>query len=247
MPFSCRLAPETAKVPRLAMICWFLALTIGQSVMLTYGWQRDVPQRAGPPVLWPEGSRLARNQSGDSLLLFVHPRCPCTQATTGELERLLSSFQTTGRLDRLELWVVAAIPRGATKEWTSTSLIERSSRLPKAKLCLDYGGIEALRFAALASGTVMLYSADGRLRYSGGVTAARGHAGANAGIATLARLLTGESGSMCALPALGCRLVLEDPNPRGEIARLADARSCGNAGKCPPTNSIASPAESHDP
>jgi hypothetical protein len=247
MPFSCRLAPETANVARLAVICWFLALTIGQSVMLAYGWQREVPQGAGPPVRWPEGTRLVRNQSGDSLLLFVHPRCPCTQATTGELEKLLSSFQTTGRLDRFELWVVAAIPRGAPEEWTLTILIERSLRLPKARLCLDYGGIEASRFAALTSGTVMLYSADGRLRYSGGVTAARGHAGANAGIATLARLLNGESGSTSALPALGCRLVLEDSNPRGDLARLADARSCYSAGKCPPTNSIASPAESHDP
>jgi hypothetical protein len=247
MPFSCRLAPETAKVPRLAVICWFLALTIGQSVMLTYGWERDVPQGAGPPVQWPQGTRLARNKSGNSLLLFVHPHCPCTQATIVELERLLTSFQSTGRLDRLELWVVAAIPRRAPKEWTFTSLIERSLRLPKAKLCLDLGGIEASRFAALTSGTVILYSPDGRLRYSGGVTAARGHAGASAGIRALARLLTEGSGPTSAVPALGCRLVLEDPNPGGDIARLADARSCGNALDRPPTNSIASPAGSHDP
>jgi hypothetical protein len=247
MPFSCRLATETAKVPRLAVMCWFLALIIGQSVMLTYGWERGVPQGAGPPVRWPEGTQLARSEGGDSLLLFVHPNCPCTQATIVELERLLSSFQSTGRLDRLELWVVAAIPRCAPKKWTFTSLIERSLRLPKAKLCLDHGGIESSRFAALTSGTVMLYSPGGRLRYFGGVTAARGHAGANAGIATLARLLTGESGSTSAVPALGCRLALEDPNPGGDIARVADARSCGNAGNRPPTNSIASAAESHDP
>jgi hypothetical protein len=247
MPFSCRLAPETAKVPLLAVICWFLALTIGQSVMLTYAWERDVPQGAGPPVRWPAGTGLARNESRDSLLLFVHPHCPCTQATIVELERLLTSFQSTGRLDRLELWVVAAIPRRAPKEWTSTSLIERSLRLPKAKLCLDHGGIEASRFAALTSGTVMLYSPGGRLRYSGGATAARGHAGANAGIATLARLLTGESGSTNAVPALGCRLVLENPNPGGDIARPALARSCGNALDRPSTNSIVSPAENHGP
>jgi hypothetical protein len=215
--------------------------------MLTYGWERDVPQRAGPPVRWPKDTRLARNKSGDSLLVFVHPHCPCTQATIVELERLLSSFQSTGRLDRLELWVVAAIPRRAPKEWSFTSLIERSLRLPNAKLCLDDGGTEASRFAALTSGTVMLYSPGGRLRYAGGVTVARGHAGANAGIRALARLLTGESGSTSAVPALGCRLVLEDPNPGGDIARLADPRSCGNAGNRPPTNSIACPTESHEP
>jgi hypothetical protein len=235
------------KVPLLAVFCWLLALIIGQSVMLTYGWERDVPQGAGPPVQWPEDSRLSRDRSGDSLLLFVHPHCPCTQATIVELERLLTSLQGNGRLDRLELWVVAAIPQRAPMEWTFTSLIERSLRLPKAKLYLDYGGIEASRFAALTSGTVMLYAPGGRSRYSGGVTAARGHVGANAGIRALARLLTGESGSMSAVPALGCRLVLEDPNRAGDIARRADARSCDSALDPPPTNAIASPAESHDP
>ena len=73
MPFSCRLAPETAKVPRLAVICWFLALTIGQSAMLTYGWQRDVPQGAGPPVRWPEGTRLAQPERRFTLAVRPSP------------------------------------------------------------------------------------------------------------------------------------------------------------------------------
>ena len=51
----------------------------------------------------------------------------------------------------------------------------------------DDDGAEARRFGAETSGQTLLYDARGALAFSGGITGARGHAGDNAGRASLRR------------------------------------------------------------
>jgi hypothetical protein len=53
----------------------------------------------------------------------------------------------------------------------------------------DDSGREAGRFGAATLGQTLLYDADGSLLFSGGITAARGHAGDNAGRSELVSLL----------------------------------------------------------
>jgi hypothetical protein len=59
----------------------------------------------------------------------------------------------------------------------------------------DDDGREARRFGVEASGETLLYDADGSLLFSGGITAARGHAGDNAGRTELVSLLNHEPSS----------------------------------------------------
>ena len=76
----------------------------------------------------------------------------------------------------------------------------------EGQTCLDEGGVEASRFGAATSGQAILYDGDGRLVFSGGITAARGHFGDNAGSQALARLLIDGMPSRPHTPVFGCAL-----------------------------------------
>jgi hypothetical protein len=57
--------------------------------------------------------------------------------------------------------------------------------IPGAHLLEDPGGVESIRFGATTSGQVVAYDPTGRLVFTGGLTASRGHEGESDG----ARLL----------------------------------------------------------
>jgi len=71
----------------------------------------------------------------------------------------------------------------------------------------DDDGVEAARFGAATSGQVILYDRDGRLLFSGGITASRGHAGDNDGRDAIVSLLGGGRGTRHSSPVFGCSLL----------------------------------------
>jgi hypothetical protein len=71
---------------------------------------------------------------------------------------------------------------------------------------IDEAGREAARFGATTSGHVLLYDRGGRLRFSGGITASRGHVGDNAGRAALLGLLIHGETERERTPVFGCPL-----------------------------------------
>ncbi len=58
----------------------------------------------------------------------------------------------------------------------------------------DDDGAEAKRFGAETSGQTLLYDERGTLAFSGGITGSRGHAGDNAGRASLLALINRRAG-----------------------------------------------------
>src|SRR5690606_38939176 len=135
---------------------------------------------------WPEASSIVRHAQRPTLLLFLHPHCACSRATVEELERL-NTLAPSSSLPAI--YIVASAPPDVGDHWWSSSLMGRTARLPNARIINDAGGVETTRFGARLSGTVLLYSVDGRRLYAGGVTMARGHDGHNAGIQSVANLL----------------------------------------------------------
>jgi hypothetical protein len=137
------------------------------------------------PGLWPVSTALPRADGGRwTLLLFAHPKCPCTRATVGEAEIVLARHA-----ERVRACVVFVRPEGVPEGWERSGLFERASKIPGTAVRVDEGGREAARFGALTSGTVLLYDPEGRLRFEGGITASRGHSGDNAGRAAVEALL----------------------------------------------------------
>jgi hypothetical protein len=118
-----------------------------------------------------------------------------------ELERLLAACR--GRADVRALFVA---PEGTPPGWAATPLRERAASVPGVVVADDPGGVEALRFGAATSGTALLYGADGRLAFRGGITLARSHEGDNPGRDALTALLTGGRPGTIETPVFGCPL-----------------------------------------
>jgi hypothetical protein len=108
-----------------------------------------------------------------------------------------------GRVDAHVLFVQ---PARMDSAWVESDLWRRAAAVPGVHAVRDPGGEEARRFGALTSGHALLYDADGALRYSGGLTASRGHEGANAGATAVRDLLTRDEANLAAAPVYGCPL-----------------------------------------
>src|SRR4051812_9952620 len=151
---------------------------------------------------WPAGSRVPLAADGPTLVMAIHPGCPCTRASVTELARVLARGATPARAD-----VLVYRPEGRDRD--DGPLVRRLAAIPGVVLRDDPGGVEAARFGALTSGTVAVYAPDGRRLYRGGITGARGHEGDNRGAEALAAALAGEP-TDAELPTFGCAL---DPPP----------------------------------
>src|SRR2546430_14419966 len=101
--------------------------------------------------------------------MFAHPWCPCSRASVGELAQIMS--KADGRLDALVLFHQ---PSADDEDLAATSLWQSASAIRGVTVKVDRDGEEAQRFGAATSGHIVLYDANGLLRFSGGITNARG-------------------------------------------------------------------------
>ena len=148
----------------------------------------DYELRAGHighvPAIWPHQTSLEHSEPLFKLVMFIHPRCPCTGASLGELSKLMPRLGADGRSiqrDALRVHVVVVKPELTDAAFSDTLLVARALDIPGVQLIFDHGGVEAERFGAQTSGHTVLYSPDGRLLFAGGITGTRGHAGDNEG------------------------------------------------------------------
>ena len=158
-----------------------IAIVAGMGILWRYSL---TPGGVGTPrALWPTQSRLARKSGSLTLVMVVHPRCPCTRASIAELETLMT--QARGRLNAD---VIFLKPSGFSDHWTRTSLWRSVVAIPGINAMVD-DGREARMFGAATSGQTMVYDRVRHLLFSGGITAARGHYGDNASESAIAALL----------------------------------------------------------
>jgi hypothetical protein len=161
--------------------------------------------QTGEREAWPSGSQLERETGRATLVLACHPQCPCTRATMDELNKLLVRCQ-----GKLKVHALFYKPRGAAEKWAHTGLWQTAAELPDVTVHSDDGAREARRFGMNTSGQVQLFAADGRLLFSGGITAARGHSGDNRGSSLIRTLVLDPSNapaqSVATTPVFGCGL-----------------------------------------
>jgi hypothetical protein len=184
-------------------VAWALACLVGLAAM------GRLSQQAGPrePVGGAAATDLARlDLDGErfTLVMVLHPRCPCSQASLAELERLQARLE-----GRLAVRLVFVVPEGAEAGFAATSLVERARRLPDAEVLLDRGAL-ALALGASTSGAARLFAPDGALRFQGGLTVARGEEGQSASaLAVEALVRAGPAAPLRAVaeaPSFGCPL-----------------------------------------
>jgi len=191
------------KYPRRVLIIfvvlWFLSVGVGMGVMVSYSLSPGAS--ASPPREWPTDSQIERTPGRATLLMLAHPHCPCTRASIGELALVMAHCQ--GRVTATVLFVK---PKGFSDDWEKTDLWNSAAAIPGVKVVSDDESIEAFRFHAVTSGQTVLYDAEGRLLFSGGITGARGHSGDNAGRSAIVSLLTRGEADRSSTFVFGCSL-----------------------------------------
>ena len=186
------------------LLAWVLVAGVGFATLALY--ETEAGDNGAAPDAWPRASALPAPGERPALVVLAHPQCPCTRATIAELERLMRRVH--GRTDAYVLFLQ---PEERDEDWVESDLWRRAAAIPGVRAVRDPGGHEARHFGAATSGHAVLYDAGGRLRFSGGLTASRGHEGDNEGRAALTQLLTEHDADREATPVYGCPL--QDPEP----------------------------------
>jgi hypothetical protein len=201
--------PQKRRVPRVAIAIvvalWAGAAIAGMGFLLAY------QQRAGSalvgPQTWPNESVVQRSSTVPTLVMVVHPKCSCSRASMAELAKLMTRLP--GKVSAHVLFVK---PDGVEDDWEKTDLLQSARRIDGVSVQVDAGGVESRRFGTLTSGQVYLYGTNGALLFTGGITAARGHHGDNAGSDLVSQIVTGASNGRSdtlATKVFGCEI--QDP------------------------------------
>jgi hypothetical protein len=183
-----------------AVILWVPAVAVGVGVLLQYS---NTPGRlAAPPRAWPHNAGVRPVPGQSTLLVFAHPQCPCSRATIGELALIVAQSRV-----HVNAYVLFYAPQSMGEAWTRSDLWKDAAAIPGVHAIEDHDGLEVRRFGASTSGQTLLYDTNGHLVFNGGITAARGHLGANDGMDAVESMLEHGSAKHHTAPVFGCSLL----------------------------------------
>jgi hypothetical protein len=149
---------------------------------------------------WPQNCVIPIDGRHPTLLMFLHPLCPCSSASIDELREIAARCGDRARLHAVML-------RTDSLERAGACVVERSlADVPGIQIWQDKGGAVARRFGVLTSGHVLLYDPSGRLTFSGGITPFRGHRGDNLGKSALLAAILNDRCDRAPTPVFGCPL-----------------------------------------
>ncbi|HEX9983994.1 MAG TPA: hypothetical protein VGF69_12070 [Thermoanaerobaculia bacterium] len=191
-----------------AAVVWLAGIVYGSFAMWQF--QRKAGEGATAPSSWPTSSRLSLAKDAPTVVMFAHPRCPCTRASVGELRELLSGPLRKAR----SVYVLVLKPREFPRDWEKTDVWHNAASIPGVTVISDVDGVEAARLGARTSGQTLVYAADGKLVFSGGITALRGEAGENLGSRSVGAVLAGQAPSRDVTPVFGCPIRTGDTPPQ---------------------------------
>lgn len=196
------------------LVVWSTLVAAGFAALYLYS---TLPGAWGRlPEQWPDQATLQRSAKHPTLLVFAHPRCPCTIATMRELERLEADCPET-----LQIQLVMYRPVQADAQWVETPLVRLAKQIPRTHVVWDVDGQLAQQFGAHTSGHAMLFTPTGQLAFSGGLTQLRAHEGTNLGSQSIIALLHHLAPATSKTPVFGCPIVeatrLETPSAESPL------------------------------
>jgi hypothetical protein len=187
---------------------WVALVGSGFAVLAEYA---STPGEVGSV---PTSRPVAASTVGPEVLLFAHPRCPCTRASLLELIRLVRENDATATV---VFWQPATEAENLP-EWRQSETIRLAEGEPKICVRFDAGGSLTKQYGVVTSGHCLAYDRHGDLRFSGGLTPGRGHEGLTTSQQQLAKLLSGNvTNSQVSFPVFGCRIA---PASSGSDAKL---------------------------
>jgi hypothetical protein len=193
----------------ISVVIW-LSLT-GSGLFFLWDYENTPSVAANAPREWPRTTRISLDPRLSTLVMAIHPHCPCSRATIGELAVLMTHSQG---LVNVQLLFVK--PSGFRENWEKTDLWTSAAMIPGVNLSVDVDGQDAARFGSHTSGQAFLFSSEGHLLFSGGITGARGHSGDNDGRSAIQSLLVTGKAVRTQTPVFGCPLDTDSLNQQAD-------------------------------
>jgi hypothetical protein len=184
------------------------ASTIAAALEAIRRFESTPGQAAEARSLWPATTAVPRTSGAATLVMLIHPHCSCSRASIKELGEIIEKSPRSMRT-----YVLAYRPSDAKPGWEDTDVYRAAKTLRRTEVVVDVDGAEAKRFGGFTSGQTFLYDAHGRLRFAGGVTSLRGHAGLNRGRADVIRIANAAA-TNGRHPVFGC--AINTPTNRGD-------------------------------
>jgi len=115
----------------IGLCVWIVAVVVGWSVLTRYSNQAS-PRTTAPDLVIPaEVSQSAPYR----LLMFVHPRCPCSVASLRELARVMSRCPR-----EVDATIHFYRPETAGDDWVHGNLWDSAMAIPGVRAAIDPGG-----------------------------------------------------------------------------------------------------------
>lgn len=192
----------------LLLVCFGLVFATGTHALTNYSTKPGQQTLIIHDVSNVDAVQKLRNECGledDYALLFVHPHCPCTTATVRNLQRILAVQAQT-----FDLVSIVFCPDEKSDDWVRSGLIQSLESMG-SRIRIDRDAQLARELGVHCSGHLLFYSANGKLKFSGGITPSRGHEGTSRCGAEFKKALNQLPISRVCWPVYGCSLFAEDP------------------------------------
>ena len=198
----------------IAALSWLGVTATATVLMVAY--INSPGQSGSPPMNWPISSQVSRDAGRPTLVMFVHPHCPCSKASISELALLMARCQ-----GRINAHVFFLKPAEMAQDWALTDSWREAAAIPHVSVHYDEAGREAKLFHTETSGDTVLYGAKGNLLFHGGITISRGHSGDNPGRSALQTFVLDQSAQQTQspvfhTPVFGCSL-FEAERQKGSV------------------------------
>ena len=182
---------------------WLSICVAGFLPLLSY--DNGPGDSALPLPTWPASGLLKTTPGKYTLVAFLHPQCPCSRATVGELAICMAHY---GKL--VTAYALFLKPKTINDGWAKSDLFANAAAIPGVTTMLDSDGKMAHLFGAKTSGQVFLFNPSNQLVFSGGITDSRGHFGDNAGLDALSSNISGNRFAPDKSAVFGCALFAKD-------------------------------------
>jgi hypothetical protein len=179
---------------------WTVGVFLGTGLLVHYQMSAAATPGAAPDQ-WPAAAKISRDKDRVTLVMSVHPQCPCSMASMHELGALLG--RTRGQVKAYVLFVA---PKNAPRDWVEAGLWRAAHAIANLNVEVDSDGVSSNALGATTSGQVVVYSTAGQRLFSGGITDGRGHEGDNPGADAVLAILLQQKPMTEHTPVYGCAL-----------------------------------------
>jgi hypothetical protein len=195
-----RLTRFSAGLHWIAIGAWGAAVLAGMASMVKYDMTPGATVRQ-VPARWPSSAPFALDASRPTLVMALHPQCPCSRASLHELEAIIAHSA-----EPLAIHLLFVSSPNAPANWPEGPLWRQAAAMANVSIAVDGDGELAEKFGAATSGEVSLYDTRGNLLFHGGITDGRGHEGDSIGASAIVAMLREAHPAFVRTPVYGCAL-----------------------------------------